>query len=406
MAFWRRLAVIAGTGLILAGCSYAEDVLWPTLTGDDPAEPEKAQAAAQSQQPPQPQTGQQAQRAPAPQLQQPAPPAPMQPMASGVQPPLGSSDFTPPGVTGGSPTGTFVGKKVVELRNELSGLQGSIGTHNRQLQELRAKMVQDSQRYHGTVAAVNARLQVGTTPGNPILVQQFNSALSDLDRLTSDVAEMNKLTTGVAADSTMSSFLAESTRAAFGVSGAIDEDHAQLAILEDEVNRTAVLVERLLKEVTDDIRRQTSYVSTERGNLNLLSTGIKNGEIYGASLVNRAMISAAGNIDVTTRAADTSGRRPLVVIRFDRPDVAYQQALYNAISQVLERRPNAVFDLVAVAPARGGAAKVALNSNKSRQHAESVLRSLFEMGLPPARVAISGKTSNAAKNNEVHLYLR
>ena len=158
--------------------------------------------------------------------------------------------------------------------------------------------------------------------------------------------------------------------------------------------------------MTDDIRRQTAYVSTERSNLNLLSTGIKNGEIYGASLVNRAMISAAGNIDVTTRARDTSGRRPLVVIRFDRPSVAFQQALYNAVSQVLERRPNAVFDLVAVAPSRGGAAKVALNANKSRQHAEAVLRSLLEMGLPPARVAVSGKTSDTAKDNEVHLYLR
>ena len=144
-------------------------------------------------------------------------PLPPRPVTTGTQPPLGSTDFTPPGVTSGAPTGTFVGKKVVDLRSELTALQNDIGTHNRQLQELRAKMVQDSQRYHGTVAAVNARLQVGTTPGNPILVQQFNSALSDLDRLNNDIAEMNKLTTGVAADSTMSSFLAESTRAAFGV---------------------------------------------------------------------------------------------------------------------------------------------------------------------------------------------
>ncbi len=95
-----------------------------------------------------------------------------------------------------------------------------------------------------------------------------------------------------------------------------------------------------------------------------------------------------------------------MVIRFDRSKVPYQQALYNAVSRVLERRPAAVFDLVAVAPASGGKARVALNSNKARRHAEEVLRALIEMGLPVARVAVSAKTMAAAKTNEVHVYLR
>jgi hypothetical protein len=47
-----------------------------------------------------------------------------------------------------------------------------------------------------------------------------------------------------------------------------------------------------------------------------------------------------------------------------------------------------------------------LNSNKARRYAEGVLRSLIEMGLPPARVAVSAKTAAQARSNEVHLYLR
>ena len=313
-------------------------------------------------------------------------------------------------MTPGQDTGTFVGRKATELRGELVRLQKSIADHNGALQQTRAKIVQDSQRYHTTVGAVNARLQVGTTPGNPILVQQFNSAQGDLDRLTTDIAEMNNLATVVAGDSTMSAFLSESARAAFNISGAVDEDHRQLTVLEDEVNRTVVLIDRLLKEVADDVRRQTAYVATERGNLNLLSAGVKSGEIYGASLVNRAMASAASSAPDDSRsaakAADITGRRPLVVIRFDKPNVAYQQAVYTAISRVLEKRPDAAFDLVAVAPGAGGPARVAVNSNKSRRHAESVLRSLVEMGLPPNRVAIAGTTSDAANTNEVHIYLR
>ena len=382
-------AIIVVAAVALAGCEFTEDSLWPSLTGEEPS----ARAAP----------------APAPQISQaPARPAPAPRPGATPQPPLGTTDFRPAGVTPGAPTGTYVGKKVVELRGELKRMQGSISNNNGQLQQLRGKVVQDSQRYHGTVAAVNARLQVGTTPGNPILVQQFNNSQSDLDRLSADIGEMNKLATAIAGDSTLSAFLSESVSAAYNLSGAVDEDHMQLAILEDEVNRTVVLIDRLLKEITDDVRRQTSYVSTERSNLNLMSAGIKSGEIYGASLVNRAMVSAAGPglAAGPPVARDTTGRRPLVVIRFDRATVPYQQALYNAVSRVLERRPDAVFDLVAVAPAAGGKARVALNTTKSRRHADTVRRSLVEMGLPPGRLAVSSKTSAQARTNEVHVYLR
>ncbi len=392
MVFSKFRTILVTAALLSPACTFAEESLWPSLTGEEPAEG-KAQQQAQRQEQPKSMK--------APVAVEPAP-------RRAPQPPLGTTDFQPTGVTSGAPTGTFVGKKVGELRGELTRLQTNISGNNKELQQMRRRIVQDSQHYHSTLAAVNTRLQVGTTPGNPILVQKFNSAQADLDRLGADIALMNTLSTAIASDSTMSGFLSESARAAFHISGAVDEDHRQLAILEDEVNRTVVLIDRLLKEVSEDVRRQTSYVATERSNLNLLVVGIKSGEIFGVSLVNRAMVAASGvgANGFATRPADTTGKRPLVIIRFDRANVPYQQALYGAIGRVLERRPNAVFDLVAVAPSAGGPARVALNTNKSRRFADGVLRSLMDMGLPPSRVAVSGKTSPAAKTNEVHLYLR
>ncbi len=397
MGLTRSGTSILTAALLLSACSFTDDSLWPSLTGEDPAG--KATTAQPAPAAPPPRQTAQASAAGGVQA------AAGAGQAVSAQPQLGSGDFTPPGVTPGQATGTYVGKQVEELRNDLQRLQGSLGQQNGQLQQLRTVLVENSQRYHGTIAAVNARLQVGTTPGNPILVQQFKSAQSDLDRIAQDIDRMNNLLNAVANNSTLSTYLSESARAAFGVSGAVDEDHRQLAILEDETNRTAVLIDRLLKEVTEDVRRQTSYVSSERSNLNLMSAGIKSGEIYGGSLINKAMASAGPSV-AASGPLDTTGRRPLVVVRFDRQDVPYQQALYSAVSKVLERRPNALFDLVAVAPAAGGAARVALNSNKARRHAENVLRSLSEMGLPPARVAVSAKTQPGIKTNEVHLYLR
>ncbi|WP_052711731.1 hypothetical protein [Elstera litoralis] len=100
------------------------------------------------------------------------------------------------------------------------------------------------------------------------------------------------------------------------------------------------------------------------------------------------------------------GRRPLVVIRFDRPNVVYEQALYNAVSQALERRPDVSFDLVAVSPTRGGAGPAALAANQARRSAEQVMRSLTDMGLPPNRLALSSSNSPTVDANEVQLFVR
>ena len=384
--------VILGATFLVSACAFTEEALWPSLTGEDPAGRARGQQAAQARD----------SRAAQAQPSQPASlPAPS------VQPPLGTGVFQPTGVTPGAPTGTEVGRKVNDMREELRQVQGSISTHNTGLQQIRTKIIQDSQRYHGTIAAVNARLQIGTTPGNPILVQQFNSAQTDIEKLHEDVGEMNKLATDVAGTSTKAAFLSESSRATRGVAGAVDEDHRQLSVLEDEIDRTVVLIDRLIKEVSTDVRRQTNYIAGEKANLNTVGASIKTGEAFGASLGQIAKDSQdRANPVAAGEARDPGGRRPLVVIRFDRTDVPYQQALYSAVSRVLERRPDAVFDLIAVAPAVGGAAREAVNTNRSRRHAENVLRSLVEIGLPPSRVAISTRTLADAKVNEVHLYLR
>ncbi|MBT3991677.1 MAG: hypothetical protein HON14_07710 [Rhodospirillaceae bacterium] len=387
-----RSIVVSATVLItglLAGCSFSSDSLLPSLTGEDPA---GSSSTTQAQS-----------RAP---VQQSTPTRAQQPVRAAQPPAMGTTKFEPKGVTSGSNTGTFVGQKAIELRAELRRLQANVSKNNGELQSVRGKTVQDSQRYHTAISAINARLQVGTTPGNPVLVGQFNQALSDLKKIGDDISDMNVLTTNVTADSTLAAFLAENTRAAFRLSGAIDTDHQQLSILEDEVNRTVVLIDRLLKELTEDIQRQTNYVATERSNLNTLSAAVKSGELMGASLTNRALTAAtAGTTNRRAQSRSLVGRRPLVVIRFDRSNVAYDQALYSAVSRTLERRPSATFELVAVAPASGGAARVALNSNKARRNAESVMRSLQRMGLPPQRIAVSARTSQAAQSNEVHLYL-
>lgn len=390
MAFRMIAPVALAATLAVAGCSFVSDSLWPLLGGEETA--------------------------PAPPPPQASPPpaeeseAPTAAAAAAPPPALGTTSFQPTFSQPAPATGTFVGQKVIQLRNELIGLQRNISGRNQQLQQIRQITTGNAQSYHGTIAAVQARLQLGTTPGNPILIEQWNAAQADLERVAGDIAAMNSLANLVATDSSLSSFILESVRATYGLSGAIDEDHRQLAILEDETNRTVVLIDRLLNELSEDVSRQTAYLGNERRNLTTLSLAIKNGELLGTSIAGRAYAAAAPlagmSPPTSTRDVAAANRRPLVVIRFDRPDPPYERALYSAVSQVVEQRPDAAFELVAVTPNQGTPADVALNSSKVKKQAASVLRTLTDMGLPAARISLSSMTSPSASANEVHIYVR
>jgi hypothetical protein len=381
MALWK--SAVLGTIILLGGCSFADRSLLPSLTGESPSDKSEEQAAA----------------------------APVQ-TAPVPAPQLNSGTFQPVAIQPGQATGTVVGQKIVAMRADLAKLEDSIGSHNNQLQSLRSRTASGALQYQQLIAQINAKLQVGTTPGNPILVNQWTQAQSVLERIDGNVASMNALANSTAADSTNAAFLLESARATYGLSGAVDEDHTQLATLEDETNKTVVTLDRLVNELSDDTNRQILYLSRERANLALLSVAVKNGELFGQNLSNRAY-SAASPLAMTTpprgmsKIASLGARRPLVVIRFDRPNVEYEPALYTAVSRALARKPNAEFDLVAVAPSKtvhGGSTALAVD--ESKRNADSVMRSLANMGLAADRVTLSATTSTIAETNEVHVYVR
>ncbi|MBH67545.1 MAG: hypothetical protein CMM58_04260 [Rhodospirillaceae bacterium] len=384
---------LIGSAILVTGCSFTTDALWPSLSGGSPKASSKAVQKIVIKP-----SGSEAKK---------------EVRTAGklaTSPPkLGATNFKVKPARPGRPTGTVVGKKVSSLRDDLRRLQNSVGKQNGDLQSARIKANSNSQGYHERVASMRSRLQLGTTPGNPILIKDWNMAQAQLEKVNEDLGVMTALSSRVAADAALSAYILDSTRAAFGLSGAIDEDHDQLAVLEDDVSQTVVLIERLLTELSDDIRRQTNYIANERGELNTLALAIKNGEFFGPSLATTSYTMGAIKAEPgRSRISKIRNRRdsPIVVIRFDRPNVNYEQALYTAVNRVLQRRPDATFSLIAVSSVAGGAAKSALNSNETRRNAQAVLRSLVDMGLPPSRVTLSAETSASNAGNEVHIYLR
>lgn len=351
----------------------------------------------------------------------------------------------------GPSSGTVVGNRAAALRDEVVRLRSSVNLNSNEFAILRTSGAAGAVQYHSTVAAITARLQNGTTKGNPILLRQWEEADASLSEVTSSLNKLNSLQVAVDADASVASYLLESVQAAFELSGAVDEDHDQLKLLRDEVSRLVVQLDYLRNQTTADIQRQSSYLTTERSNLQALAFAISRGELLGNSLSNRPVIvnpspvatvptfsspapQAAPMMPVTqndigpapvsprrlmgekgtphakTAASDSaiapSVGRLLVLIRYNQPNVDYAQQLSQAVGTAVERRPNAEFSIVAVSPASGDPTTVAQQEQEAKANADEVKRSLLQMGLSPSRISIASTSAETAQTPEVHVYIR
>jgi hypothetical protein len=348
----------------------------------------------------------------------------------------------------GPSSGTVVGNRASALRDEALRLRSSVNLNSNEFAILRTSGAAGAVQYHSTVAAITARLQNGTTKGNPILLRQWEEADASLGEVTTSLNKLNSLQVSVDADASVASYLLDSVQAAFDLSGAVDEDHDQLKLLHDEVSRLVVQLDYLRNQTTADIQRQSSYLTTERANLQALAFAISRGELLGNSIANRPVIvqpspvatlpntsfapqaapvspvsqSSIGpdpmsprefmreNGTLATRSSNVgmapSVGRLLVLIRYNQPNVDYQQQLSQAVGTAVERRPNAEFSVVAVSPANGDPADLAQAEQTAKANADEVKRSLIQMGLSPSRITMASTQAQTAQTPEVHVYIR
>ena len=305
--------------------------------------------------------------------------------------------ITPINIEAGSDTGTGVSKTIQSLRAQMAGLQQRLASNSARLGDLRNQGAGAAGAYQEAKAHITTRLQVGTTRGNPELVAEWNTAQGQLDALSANVNALNALGTDVTNDSSTAHYALDQISATYNVSGAVDEDHRQLRLLEDETSQTIVMIDRLLRETSDGIQRQTAYLANERANLTTLAAAIKSGDFFGGGVT--ASLGGPG-------VQATSAGAPLVVVRFDRPNVDYQQILYAALNQALQNRPGANFQVVAVSPTRGSAASVQIAQTTARRHAQDVMRSMTDMGVPATRLNVASTTDPSATTSEVRVFVR
>lgn len=295
-----------------------------------------------------------------------------------------------------------VSKKVEAVNAKLKQIQESIAKNSASFRDLKSKSADEANQYYEYIARIHARLQIGTTPGNPELVEMWKQASAILTGMDKNISETARLATETSRTKNELNTLLDTIRDTYQVPGAMEIDHENLRMLEDDANQTMVTLNRLTDDVAAQISRQQQYYSTERQNINSLESDIQAGRMTGTGYTVSASAAPSSMLSASSLPqADIAGRRPLMVIRFDRRKVAYEQPLYQAVKAALDKRPNTGFELVAVSPA-----KTVSGEQEAFKNADAVRSTLLTMGLPSNRISMSKMQSASIKTTEVQLFLK
>ena len=302
---------------------------------------------------------------------------------------------------------TYVGQRILEMQEEFNKLDADIKQGESNFEELKFNGIKSAENYHSIVAAIAARLQIGTTPGNPILLNQYEQAQTELAEVGAQGQNLVDVGNQIALFSTRVSYLLEQARSAKKLRGAVDEDHRNLSSFQDTLKRRNVDVLRTLEDLNETVRRRDIFLAAERRRLTQLANAISVGESFGLGLGTLGSLPA-----INDNENSGQGRRsdnisvspnPIAIFRINEQN-NYEQNLFGAISATLDKAPKSKFTLVAVSSSAGNPSEQAERAANARNDVSKLISSLISMGMPADRISVSSLSVANVENTEVRLY--
>ena len=150
---------------------------------------------------------------------------------------------------------TYVGQRILEMQEEFNKLDDDIKQGQDSFEELKFNGIKSAENYHSIVAAIAARLQIGTTPGNPILLNQYELAQTELAEVGAQGQSLVDVGNQIALFSTRVSYLLEQARSAKKLRGAVDGSQ-KFIFFSRYSKRRNVDVLRTLEDLNETVRRR------------------------------------------------------------------------------------------------------------------------------------------------------
>lgn len=342
--------------------------------------------------------------------------------------------------------GTFMKNKIANFKSEQEQLKTVVDSRKNTLQQMRNETNTAVSDYRSAISQINSKLQLGTTPGNPELMDEWKDARAKLEKINNIAFDIKRLVADVESDQSMVDYMVGSIQASYKIRGATEDDHKQLKTLEEEAKQIGSNISIFARQLNQEAERQQAYVDNEKYSLNDVALNIKNGKLYGSSsstdffanggsmfssdesyeaFINETaqdygMQSRTSNrpaprspmmvenrdtvalrparatstpVDIAPIAKST---RPIITVKFDKTSVDFAEPLYQSLSRVLERNPSATFEVSGVAPQ-------GKSNGTIKKNVKDVMTTLTEMGLPASRVALTMRTDDVMFD-EVRIY--
>jgi hypothetical protein len=302
---------------------------------------------------------------------------------------------------------TYVGQRILEMQEEFNKLDADIKQGENNFEELKFNGIKSAENYHSIVAAIAARLQIGTTPGNPILLNQYEQAQTELAEVGAQGQNLVDVGNQIALFSTRVSYLLEQARSAKKLRGAVDEDHRNLSSFQDTLKRRNVDVLRTLEDLNETVRRRDIFLAAERRRLTQLANAISVGESFGLGLGTLGSLPAINDSENSGQGRRSDNisvsPNPIAIFRINEQN-NYEQNLFGAISATLDKAPKSKFTLVAVSSSAGNPSEQAERAANARNDVSKLISSLISMGMPADRISVSSLSVANVENTEVRLY--
>jgi hypothetical protein len=292
-------------------------------------------------------------------------------------------------VTTNAPAGTS--PRVSKMDDELGALQKDGNYFQDRLTALQSKNDIDAAHYFDIVASINNGLQSSWVTAHG-LEEKEKVARAQLDDIGQNIDSLRVLQGSVTGAVSRGARLQEDIHSMHG-RGDGAADHDRLLTMEDGVDHQVAHLTGISHDVDNEITKRLAYLRNEHLNMQTLSLAVGQ----------RAGAASWPDADLSLNETEL---HPLIFIRFDRPNVNYEDALYAAMSDALRKYPNAIFDLVAVNTGGTTREEKRRSAADAHLHGQAVLKTLTSMGLPLERLRLSAATSAEVKSNEIRLYMQ
>ncbi|MBS0272570.1 MAG: hypothetical protein JSR85_08010 [Proteobacteria bacterium] len=181
-----------------------------------------------------------------------------------------NNDFT-------SSTGTHVGGIVIEFNRMLRETEMRAAVIVQSTRDLYENAIAEVNQYHLITSEIEAKLQLGTTPGNPILIELRKKANAQLNQIMNTIGKMDGLANEFFQNSSQMKVLLSNIKNTLLLPGAVDEDHAHLILMSDELEKVQREVLQALETLNANAKRQNEWLAAEREHLANLSLAVDRG---------------------------------------------------------------------------------------------------------------------------------